>query len=162
MEANRPPAVLPAPLETPSLRPPMAETTPPRLDRQVTANAGLHYCCYRLSLLGWNVMVTARNARGVDIVAYRHDATQFLGIQVKSLSKRDAVPLGSSLDGVMGDFWVIVTEVAASAPSTFVLIPSEVHALARRDRRGTFWLERKAYEADTFREAWHRIGRGDR
>ena len=39
------------------------------LDPQLTGNVGLYYCCYRLSLLGWNVMPTARNARGVDIIA---------------------------------------------------------------------------------------------
>jgi hypothetical protein len=30
---------------------------------QITGNLGLYYCCYKLSLLGWNVMPTARNAR---------------------------------------------------------------------------------------------------
>ena len=40
----------------------------PRLDRQVTGNVGLYYCCYQRSLMGWNVMPTARNAKGVDIV----------------------------------------------------------------------------------------------
>jgi hypothetical protein len=65
------------------------------------------YCCYKLSGLGWNVMPTARNARGVDIIAYNADASHFIGIQVKTLSKRNPVPLGSSLDKCMGDFWVI-------------------------------------------------------
>src|SRR5689334_2198993 len=31
------------------------------LNPQLTGNVGLYYCCYRLSLLGWNVMPTARN-----------------------------------------------------------------------------------------------------
>jgi hypothetical protein len=34
------------------------------LEPQIIGNAGLYYWCYRLSLLGWNVMPTARNARG--------------------------------------------------------------------------------------------------
>ncbi len=46
-------------------------------------NAGLYYFCYQLSLCGWNVMPTARNARGVDIIAYNSDATRFIGVQVK-------------------------------------------------------------------------------
>jgi len=50
------------------------------LDQQITGNVGLYYCCYRLSLLGWNVMLTARNARGVDIIAYNKDATRFIGV----------------------------------------------------------------------------------
>lgn len=54
------------------------------LDPQITGNVGLYYCCYKLSLLGWNVMPTARNARGVDIIAYSRGAEpRFLGIQVK-------------------------------------------------------------------------------
>jgi hypothetical protein len=28
------------------------------LDSQITGNVGLYYCCYHLSLLGWNVMPT--------------------------------------------------------------------------------------------------------
>ena len=47
-------------------------------------------------------MPTARNARGVDIIAYSADASRFLGIQVKALSKRNPVPLGLSLDKVHG------------------------------------------------------------
>ena len=77
----------------------------PTLDPQLTGNVGLYYCCYRLSLMGWNVMPTARNARGVDIIAYSRDASRFVGVQVKALSKRNPVPLGTSLDKVMGDCW---------------------------------------------------------
>ena len=46
-------------------------------------------------------MPTARNARGIDIIAYTSDASQFVGIQVKTLSKRNAVPLGKNLDIVV-------------------------------------------------------------
>lgn len=97
----------------------------PTLDPQLTGNVGLYYCCYRLSLMGWNVMPTARNARGVDIIAYSRDASRFVGVQVKALSKRNPVPLGTSLDKVMGDFWIIVNKVA-TAPSAYIMLPSEV------------------------------------
>jgi len=49
-----------------------------KLDPQLTGNAGLCYCCYHLSLLGWNDMPTARNPRGVDIIAYGRDASRFV------------------------------------------------------------------------------------
>ncbi len=107
------------------------------LNPQVTGNVGLYYCCYKLSLLGWNVMPTARNARGVDIIAYSADASRFIGIQVKALSKRNPVPLGLSLDKCMGDFWVIVNKVASDTPSAFVLTPSEVKARGRIAARKT-------------------------
>lgn len=132
------------------------------LDPQITGNAGLYYCCFRLSLLGWNVMPTARNARGIDVVAYSRDAQRYIGVQVKSLSQRSAVPLGASLDKIMGDFWVIINKLA-SEPSAYVLLPSEVRARADRsgkDSRVSYWLEPSAYDRDEYREAWERIGHG--
>ena len=134
----------------------------PTLDPQLTGNVGLYYCCYRLSLMGWNVMPTARNARGVDIIAYSRDATRFVGVQVKALSKRNPVPLGTSLDKVMGDFWIIVNKVA-TAPSAYVLLPSEVTARAHsgeKDGRVSYWLQPTDYEHDAFKEAWACIGLG--
>jgi hypothetical protein len=140
------------------------ETAPDRSarpDSQITGNVGLYYCCYRLSLLGWNVMPTARNARGVDIIAYTRGITpRFIGVQVKTLSKRNPVPLGTSLNKCMGDFWIIVTKVA-TAPTAFLLLPGEVTAGARemtKDGRVSYWLQPAAYEHVEFREAWHRLG----
>lgn len=132
------------------------------LDPQLTGNAGLYYCCYHLSLLGWNVMPTARNARGVDIIAYSQDASRKLAVQVKALSKRNPVPLGTTLDKVMGDFWIIVIRVTSS-PSACILLPSEVKELAARneiDGRVSFWLQPTSYDQDNFKEKWDRIGRG--
>lgn len=130
------------------------------LDPQLTGNVGLYYCCYRLSLLGWNVMPTARNARGVDIIAYNRDASRFVGVQVKALSNRSAVPLGGSLEKIMGHAWVIISRVGTT-PTPFVLLPSEVISLAKRnekDGRPSYWLEPRDYEADQFKDAWARIG----
>jgi hypothetical protein len=36
-------------------------------------------------MMGWNVMPTARNARGIDLLAYDMNAIRYLGIQVKTL-----------------------------------------------------------------------------
>jgi hypothetical protein len=129
------------------------------LGPQLVGNVGLYFTSYRLSLLGWNVMPTARNARGVDIIAYNEDATRFVGVQVKALSKRNPVPLGATLDKIMGDYWVVINRVI-DQPTAFVLLPGEVKALAKRgekDGRVSYWLQPKDYEQDQFREAWHRI-----
>jgi hypothetical protein len=64
---------------------------------QVVGNIGMYYAAYRLSQQGWNVMPTARNARGADLLAYDVGAHIYKGIQVKALSKRNPVPLGNSL-----------------------------------------------------------------
>lgn len=126
---------------------------------QVTANVGLYYCCYRLSLLGWNVMPTARNARGIDIIAYDRSGSTFIGVQVKALSKRSPVPLGTHLGKIMGDFRIIVNNLFQQ-PTAFIMKPTEVKERAHRgeiDGRVSFWLQPAAYDQPLFREAWERL-----
>ena len=129
----------------------------------IVGNVGLYYTCYQLSRMGWNVMPTSRNARGIDIVAYNSDGSCFKGIQVKSLSKRNPVPIGTSLDKIMGDFWVIVV-LEKTKPDAFVMLPSEVEGdvhKGEKDGRVSYWLQPASYDKDEYREAWDRIGHGD-
>lgn len=130
---------------------------------QIVGNIGLYYVCYRLSKLGWNVMPTARNARGIDVVAYNSLGTEFVGIQVKSLSNRAPVPLGKSLEKVMGDYWIIVNRLNKK-PEAYILLPQEVKKLAHRgekEGRVSYWLQPKSYCTDEFHEAWDRISNGE-
>jgi len=130
---------------------------------QITGNIGLYYTCYQLSRMGWNVMPTTRNARGIDLIAYNSEGSKFFGVQVKSLSKRNPVPLGTSLDKIMGDFWVIINKVVTE-PTAFILLPDEVKKKARcveKEGRISYWLEPGSYDTDNFREAWDRIGFGN-
>ena len=132
-------------------------------NNQVVGNVGLFYVCYRLSRYGWNVMPTARNARGIDIIIYSQDATRTHTIQVKALSQRSPVPLGGKLDGLLGDFFVICRNVALDTPECFVLTPAEVRDLAHRgekDGKTSFWLQPKQYETLDFHDKWNRIGKG--
>jgi len=113
--------------------------------------------------MGWNVMPTTRNARGIDIIAYNSNGSRFIGVQVKSLSTRAPVPLGTSLETIMGDFWVIVSKLKKE-PSAFILRPAEVKARAHRgekEGRVSYWLQPNSYDTDEFREAWDRIGHGN-
>jgi len=133
-----------------------------RDNNQVTGNTGLFYVCYRLSQLGWNAMPTSRNARGVDVIAYNLDCSEIRGIQVRTLSKRAAVPLSKSLNGAIGDFWIIGDNVHEK-PSVFIMCPDEVRKSAikrvrRRDGEISYWLPAKSYEAAKFRDAWQRLG----
>jgi hypothetical protein len=130
-------------------------------DNQVTGNIGLFFVCYHLAKLGWNVMPTSRNARGVDVLIYNDDAKQKYAIQVKALSKRAPVPLGKHLDNLMGDFFVICRNVRSNSPECFVLTPDEVHLLAHKgEKKGkiSYWLQPKKYETKNFKENWNRIG----
>lgn len=133
-----------------------------KLETQVTGNIGMYYACYKLSCMGWNVMPTARNARGIDIIAYNKEGNKFIGVQVKALSKRNPVPLGNSLEKIMGDFWLIINNVG-SEPNVFVLLPEEIRNLAHRGEKNgvvSYWLQPTAYDTLAFKEAWHRIGHG--
>ncbi len=133
------------------------------LHHQTVGNVGLYFVCYALSRRGWNVMPTARNARGVDVLLYSQDASRKLSAQVKALSKRSPVPLGTNLERLFGDFFIVCRNVATESPECFILRPREVRNLAHRgekDGRVSFWLQPKDYDAPRFREAWARIGSG--
>ncbi|HHT9105238.1 MAG TPA: hypothetical protein ACFYD7_05125 [Candidatus Wujingus californicus] len=128
---------------------------------QVVGNAGLYFVCYHLSRLGWNAMPTSRNAKGIDIIAYNGDCTRTISLQVKTLSKRAPVPLGTSIDRLLGDFWIIVNNLE-NIPAVFVMKPKEVHDLAHRgekDGKVSYWLQPKSYSRDEFRDKWDRIGK---
>jgi hypothetical protein len=135
----------------------------PLINAQTVGNIGLYYVCYRLSCLGWNVMPTARNARGIDLVAYSQDATRTHTVQVKALSKTSPVPLGGNLERLFGDFFVVCRSVITDTPESFILTPAEVRERAHRgekEGRVSFWLQPRDYAVDAFREAWQRIGTG--
>lgn len=132
---------------------------PPRLPNQVVGNAGLFYVSYRLSLLGWNVVPTARNAAGVDLIIYSADAKIKQTLQVKTLSKRAPVPLGGHLDHLFADF-VIIARHIQTAPETFLLTPDEIRARVHRgeaDGKVSYWLQPQEYEVAVFKEQWERL-----
>jgi hypothetical protein len=132
----------------------------PKRSNQIVGNTGMYYVCYHLSKIGFNVMPTSRNARGIDIIAYDADGKRFIGIQVKSLSKRNPVPLGSNIDGLMGDYWIIVNNLEKQEPNIFVMTTEEVKKLAienKKDGASSYWLGTREYEDDKFNNNWERI-----
>ena len=128
--------------------------------KQLVGNIGLYYICYELSKRGWNVLPTSRNARGIDIVIYSQNAAKKHTIQIKSLSKRAPVPLGSRENGMTGDFLIICRNVFKN-PEIFVAtkasIESEVHK-GKKDGRISFWLQPKDYEK--YKDKWNTVGSG--
>jgi hypothetical protein len=139
---------------------PMLEPIP---NQQTVGNIGLFYVCYRLSRLGWNVMPTARNAKGIDILVYSQGASRTRTIQVKTLSRGSPVPLSNKLDHLFADFVVICRHVIRETPECFVLTPEEVRRLAHRgekDGKISFWLQPRDYAVEEFLENWDRIGSG--
>ncbi len=128
-----------------------------QLGTQIVGNIGLYYACYQLSKRGWNAMPTARNAKGIDIIAYSPDARKYLGIQVKALSKRNPIPIGASLDKIMGDFWIVIAKAIEPIPAVYVFTPEEIRNMARKSGK-SYWVQPKDYDKPEYREAWDRIG----
>lgn len=129
-------------------------------DRQIVGNIGLYFACFKLSALGLNAMPTSRNAKGVDVVCGDRNWKKTLTFQIKSLSKKDPVGLGKDVDGLLGDYWIIVTEAVSDAPKCYILKPEDVRKGAvRREKDGkvSFWLQPSKYAVEEFEENWQLI-----
>jgi hypothetical protein len=128
---------------------------------QVVGNMGLHYACYELSKRGWNVLSTARNARGVDVVVYSEDAKRKHTIQVKALSRPANVNLGPD-ESLLADYLVVVLFERDNAPKVFIAKATELRGLCEkgllRFYGDKFWLQRKGYEE--FENKWGDLGNG--
>lgn len=134
---------------------------------QATGNAAMHYAAWQLSRKGWNVMPTARNAKGSDLFCANDDESIMFGVQSKGLSKKVAVPCGTSLDNLRSDWWIITVGPKGENPTCFILTLAEVKALCVRSdpaksKTGTaaYWLPAKCYMHPEFQEAWHRLEGG--
>ena len=132
--------------------------------RQITGNKAMYHVCYKLSELGWNVMPTARNAAGVDILCINEEGSIMISVQVKGRGKRDrAFSIPPSRDRIMGDVWIIVTELDYGAPTCYILFPDEIEEgrKSQTNKKGkiSHWFARK-YDIEPFKEKWERIGSG--
>ena len=102
-------------------------------NNQITGNIGLYYVCYLLSRHGWNAMPTSKNAEGIDLVVYKPGSNKYLGIQVKTLSKKSySVPISRTFERAGGDAWVIVNlekkadSNVEKAPQAYIMTSKEV------------------------------------
>ena len=130
---------------------------------QIVGNAGLYYVCYELSKRGWNVLPTSRNTKGIDIIIFSEKAKRMHTIQVKSLSKKDPVPLGSSLENLFGEFLIICRKVFNEKPEIFIAKIDKlknnglIHEGVKNNKK-SYWLQPKEYEK--FKDNWDIIGEG--
>ena len=135
-----------------------------KTDKQIVGNVGMFYVCYQLSLLGWNVMPTSRNAKGIDIIAYSPDGKEYLGVQVKTLSKPVHVPLGKEKEKIMGDYWIIVVlpdeQSPSRNPTMYILTRNEVIAKGNnyiKNGKKSEFLHKNKYEDDNFKNKLDKI-----
>jgi hypothetical protein len=131
---------------------------------QATGNAALHYAAWQLSRKGWNVMLTARNAKGSDLFCANDDESVMFGVQSKGLTKRAPVGLGCNINNLRSDWWIITIKVKENTPTSFIMKLDEVkelcvHSDPAKSKTGaqSIWLQPTAYDQPKFREAWHRL-----
>lgn len=131
---------------------------------QATGNAAMHYAGWQLSRRGWNVMPTARNAKGSDLFCANDSESIIFGIQSKGLSKRQPVPLGDDLGKLRSDWWVITINAKDELPRCFIMSLEEVKKLCaysppERNKNGkaSHWLQPTSYDQPEFENAWHRL-----
>lgn len=108
-------------------------------------------------------MPASRNAKGVDILIFSQNASRKMSIQIKTLSRRNPVPMGTLLDNLIADYVVICVRNYSNEPICYVMTPDEVKELAHRgekNRKVSYWLQPPVYENDLYREKWERIGHG--
>jgi hypothetical protein len=131
-----------------------------KLPQRLVRNAGVFYVCHRLSRKGWDATPATRYSSGPNVVIDSEDAERTWRLKVRSLSKRDLVPLGKDPD-IDADWVVVCTRVRTDSPKCFVMTPDEVSKLATRDKRGpSHWLDQRDYDTEEFAERWDRIGSG--
>lgn len=78
-------------------------------DRQITGNIGVHHVARELSRLGWNVILTVRNARGADLYAVSQCETIVHPIQVKAHSAEpNDTQLGLNPEALVTPWWNLI------------------------------------------------------
>src|ERR671915_2209644 len=123
-----------------------------KLPQRLVRNAGVFYVCHRLSQMGWNATPTMRYSSGPNVVIDSEVAERTWRLKVRSLSKRDPVPLGRD-PHIDADWVVVCTRVRTDSPRCYVLAPDEISKLANRDKHGdNYWLEPMQYDAEEFAE----------
>jgi hypothetical protein len=127
-------------------------------DKQITGNVGLFYVAYKLSRMGWNVLPTSRNAKGIDLLIYGKHGEIFHTIQAKSYTRKEAVGPFKEIPDAIADFYVVVCNVY-QYPKTYILANNEVKALLKPNKKG-YWLQFKDYMKEDFLDKWNKIGYG--
>ena len=82
-------------------------------NKQIIGNQGLHFVAFMLSRRGFYLAITARNAKGADILIYNDECYSVRTIQVKSLTDRYSVNVGGAknegeVPRLICDYWIFV------------------------------------------------------
>ena len=143
-------------------------------NKQITGNIGLYHVARELSLAGWNVMPTVRNARGADLYAASADERTIHPVQVKAHSDTPQdTKLGLAPEKLVTPWWVFVVYARTPDIACYVFALDEIFELMSRDpgtrsgkaeKERNFWFNRKYYtpggesEKKEARNGWNCLG----
>jgi hypothetical protein len=136
---------------------------------QCTGNAGEHYVAYRLSLMDYQVAMTAKNAAGVDLMIY-HKERSTKTVQVKTVRKLNAFGMGARqhfADWIVG---VVIDPPGGNGPDCYIFSQKDItqiysHQDERRAQKGlnidsarSRWIETADYrDNNDFKNRWERL-----
>ena len=129
------------------------------INNQTIGNIGLYHTCCHLSMYGWNVMPTSRNAKGPDIVIYSQTGDIRWHIQIKTRTEKNTI----SLDNLLADYFIICVRVYRDGPTLdcFVLSQNDVQNSAHKCRRkGKLCYDISPKVYSRFKAQWFKIGYG--
>lgn len=146
-----------------------------RLSAGLSGTAGEFFVAAELSRKGYVASFTARNTKGIDILAANTDATKTVGIQVKTNQggKEWVLKARAEKDTAENLFYVFVRLRQEGLPDFYVVPRSEVAKYARDNHRS--WLRtpgrsgqlhkdndmRKfADPTGVYKDGWNRLGLG--
>lgn len=131
-------------------------------DRQITGNIGVYHVARELSRLGWNVMLTVRNARGADLYAVSQCETIVHPIQIKAHSAEpNDTQLGLNPEALVTPWWVFVIRALSEDPICYIVSLEDIRSRMTRDpgtRSGkpesdrAYWFDRRYYKSGSDRE----------
>jgi len=131
------------------------ETNKTKTSKILVGNTGLFYSAYELSKRGFYVFLTSRNTEGYDLVAVKDKNKVFL-IEVKTLSKKNAVPFGGKdpKEKLRADFIFVV--LGLENPKIYIVPIEEmlkrVVKQKNKEAKDSFWVKFDSIEE--FEEKW--------
>ena len=135
-------------------------------DQERICYMGLYYACYKLCELGYSPIITKNGNKDSNIVACQTmDKSREITIRTRSFSRKMDVGLGKNPEEMCSevDFWIIMTHLNSEEPQiSYILHTTEVQEKrnAEPNSDGRYWLSKKNYAIEEFKEKWKRIGNG--
>lgn len=137
-------------------------------NKQIIGNQGLYFVSFELAREGLNVAITARNAKGADILIYNEDCSSIKTIQVKSTTNKLDVNVGQTKEKydptpkLICDYWIFV-DLSYKYPRCFIFTREELQQYISHDNnpgkdgKWSWWLPSKIIYDEKYMNVWDKV-----